>query len=222
MRRLLLPATLLVLLAGTAPADAAYLVADPCGDPSQALVRVGTSSVSMNTARTARHDLGDTTLQGLPGGGVRAVLRTCGPIPAPETFTSFWAVSAGLGEGCAVGIELLDGPAGAPERGATLRVSCTTATTSPLGPGTSTTDVLVRPLPASAWSVTADTITWTLTPDLLAGVAPTWTDPAARTRDGQRGTEVGSSVPLFSGSVAANGPGVADEALSTGTFVVPS
>jgi hypothetical protein len=204
MRLALALATTLAL---AAPAQADPLTwTDPCGDANTVARLAGTRVVEVTTARTARHDLREATVRSVPG-GVDVVLRTCGPIPAPEAVASTWQVTGFLDDGCSITASLSDAP-GNGGRSAALTRACTRP--GPL-PGSSET-VVDRSGPVDA-EVAGDTITWRLRDVPEAEPGTRWADVGARSRDAARGTEA-----ALGDLVAANGPGASDEAPAPGPF----
>lgn len=219
MRSLVPAAVAFVLLA--APADAAVTWDDPCGDVDTVVRAVGTDVVDATTPRTARHDVRRTSIEGVRGGAdVR--LRVCGAIPAPERITSAWQVTVRLEDGCSVSAFLGDAP-GTGDRRARLFSFCTRGLSTPLGgAGSETYEVWDVALPASAWSVAGDTITWRLRGDALgdeqaARLAPgtRWSDPRTHTWDGARVTEAS-----LDDLVAVNGPGARDQSATDASLVL--
>ena len=217
MRRLLL-LTVAALAATAPPAAAQGTVAfgDACGDAARPVAYRGTTRVDLPNERAARHDVASVTFDATPGAStVDLRMRLCGGLPEPGLQTSNWTVSADVGEGCHISVDLIDSRASDPSRRATLRRFCTTPTDDVLtrtiwGTGTETTEVHSSAIPAGAWTVTGDTIVWRLTRTELAAAGAlgrTWTGLRASTFD-----TTGTTYGGFYGDTGFNVPTARDSA----------
>jgi hypothetical protein len=209
----------LVALPASAYADSSVALSDGCGDAHQTLATVGdnAASVPFDSKRSPQYDIDGASITALPDGGVQAQMKTCGPITAPELYTGAWQVSADAGNDDSISFSVSDDSYGAPTRTATVTVWHTSVSKGPVLNQTivTSTKVYEVTLPASAWSIQGDTVTWQLNAARLHAThaGSTWTGPFASTRDGARVTET-----WHEGVYSVNGPGVTDNASGTGTL----
>lgn len=218
--------------AGVLPAAAADSadphISDECGDADE-MVRVGDAVMhSPDEERAAGFDIRAVWFEDLFEGegeqrehvGVRVHLELCGDVPEPGPLWSAWSVTWQLAGQCGRSVRVFDqADSTAPDPGvvriATLESEC--ARSGSLLAQMTSNDHWAEQLDDQAFSVAANRITWTLTPDMLSGehadrvefVAPgtEWTSTAARARDGRTLTEAWYEPLGLTGPGANDGAG---------------
>lgn len=169
MRHLAVVLALLALSPATAGAAGEPLTwSDPCGDEVRPVAQ--TEGVSVRAAeeqrRSPRHDVRGASLHAVPG-GVDVELQVCAPLGGEGSDASSHEVGALLPGGCDIAVELDDDPMWG--RRAQWSSYC-----PPTEGGVPVAqERWYRELPASAWSVEGDTVTWRLRADDLAGIERT-------------------------------------------------
>jgi len=226
------------LIAGSTSAGALADSADPhvsdeCGDADR-MVQAGDVVVgTQDPERAAGYDIKSVRFEDLYDEqdrhvGVRTQLQMCGALPGPEITNSYWAVRVNIEGPCTRVLYLHDtdhdsDPMPAAQRKAFLSSQCSRP--SETLPGWTEGYVeWTAELETHEYAVAGDTITWTLTPDLLPGgrtdfvtEGTVWSSQGASARDGRRLTETYNGQVVEFG---ASGPGASDGAGSSAPFTV--
>jgi hypothetical protein len=204
-------------------------VEDPCGDADVMVWAGGTTVPTPDAERASGFDVRSVTFADLPAGGVEVALQLCGEVPDPELAGSGWSVRWNISVDCQRVLSMVDGvdlmaPEAGIERRVQLSEQCSRPSDSPLG-GTVAEITWIEILDVSVATVDADTITWSLTRDMVPAeradsvafldAGTVWSAPQAIARDGRWLTEAS-----MGGTAGVHGPGAYDSTAAGRDFTV--